>query len=1135
MKNSRRIILRTILFPLFSLLLLSCGGSGENADKALGEISANACSAKNALRQVGDGTNCVDDKFTQPPAPVTSKVDILFVMDNSQSMHRHWQLMATQIDKLVRELPAQENLRFAVIIGSIEKNTGVLFSAPNVPKVLDGTQMSPAQISAALRATFAEAMKDKYVDWIGAGEASVYSTYYAVTRGARPIQKQGFFRPDAALNVIFMSDDADESFPYPAKQFWDLPKKCNWGHHEKMRKLYHVPRGISVDSTFTAIQHLKGDMPVLTNAFVNITREDILADNKLSAKCIFDSPGLGYFEMVKKTDGVLYSIHGQMDQGLKLNGQVLRARLGLIHDFTLSTPASSVDAATIVTKVDGAVVPHTYDATTNVVHIEQAGNPGSLVEIHHCEPQALPTWEITDFSGDTSMNSAALTWNTLGYQTIGKINYGTSADALNDTVAETGASYIHSVAVSGLVPDTTYFFQVVAADSFGTEKKSSVISLHTKPSWVVSALTGQASRNSASVSWSTAAYSTVGHVIWGISPDQLVNVTADTAALKDHTVLFNGLDANTTYYFQAISRDEFGMEKRTQVLGLKTITDWAIVGFAGSASRFSASLAWQTPEYATAGKLYYGLSANSLDKSIDSAAIGTVHNVAVSGLTAGTKYYFRAVSSDDLGSVKNSGVISLTTAADWTLGNIETDSSETTFTVAFKTAGYPTHGKVLWGTAADRLVNEIDAGTQDDHTAAATGLLADSDYYVQVSATDDLGVEKRSDVIVVHTKAIPLPKWTITEFTGASTTSAVALSWKTSEYATTGRIAYGLSPDALTGSLAECGPFTDHALNVSGLNPDTLYYFQVVAHDDRGQEQSSAVVAIRTQALPLPVWEIAAFAGTSAQNSVTVSWATAAYPTLGKVRWGISATNLNQETALDASGKFHQFTINSLNESTTYYFQAVAADDRGQLKQSAVIAVRTQDAPLPAWEITDFAGVPSVNSVALSWNTSAYATNGKIRWGSSPTDLSKETSPSAATTAHATIVSGLTGNTTYYFQAVGTDDRGQTKQSAVIAVTTLVPSSWTIVGFDGTTTSISATLIWQTPGTPTRATIKIGLTADDLTWKTAEVAEYKEVQLATVTGLAPSTDYYFQLITISADGGIVSSTVLHKVTKPARN
>jgi hypothetical protein len=92
-------------------------------------------------------------------------------------------------------------------------------------------------------------------------------------------------------------------------------------------------------------------------------------------------------------------------------------------------------------------------------------------------------------------------------------------------------------------------------------------------------------------------------------------------------------------------------------------------------------------------------------------------------------------------------------------------------------------------------------------------------------------------------------------------------------------------------------------------------------------------------------------------------------------------------------------------------------------------------------------------------------------------------------------------------------------------------SNWTVQGFDATTTAISADVIWQTPGAQTKATLKVGLSPDDLSLQAIDVSTYAEAQLVPVTGLSPNTTYYLQVIAVDQAGRTVESVVIMKRTK----
>ena len=143
------------------------------------------------------------------------KVDILFMMDHSGSMQDDWERVANNMQNLVKELPADVDIRYAVVLGDVGTWKGKLFAPVGSPAVLDNQKMKVQEVSQRLHKMFVEGMK---VSDAGSGEALFYSLYHAVTGNASANQKLGFFRPDAALSIIFMSDEQEIGFPFPSRK-----------------------------------------------------------------------------------------------------------------------------------------------------------------------------------------------------------------------------------------------------------------------------------------------------------------------------------------------------------------------------------------------------------------------------------------------------------------------------------------------------------------------------------------------------------------------------------------------------------------------------------------------------------------------------------------------------------------------------------------------------------------------------------------------------------------------------------------------------------------------------------------------------------------------------------------------------
>jgi lysophospholipase L1-like esterase len=84
--------------------------------------------------------------------------------------------------------------------------------------------------------------------------------------------------------------------------------------------------------------------------------------------------------------------------------------------------------------------------------------------------------DITNIDDSVTSTSATITWDT-SKLTAGEVEYGTSTDDLNLSVLETATSTTsHSVTLSGLSYDTTYYYRVIAEDEFGNTPTSTVAS-----------------------------------------------------------------------------------------------------------------------------------------------------------------------------------------------------------------------------------------------------------------------------------------------------------------------------------------------------------------------------------------------------------------------------------------------------------------------------------------------------------------------------------------------------------------------------------------------------------------------------------------------------------------------------------
>ncbi len=157
------------------------------------------------------------------------------------------------------------------------------------------------------------------------------------------------------------------------------------------------------------------------------------------------------------------------------------------------------------------------------------------------------------------------------------------------------------------------------------------------------------------VSWKTdrAANSIVRY---GTAPGQLGHVAEDTAWVTEHEMLLESLNSETHYYYQAISRDEWGWEVSSQEVPfwIPDITGPVIESLEVAAvSESTAVICWQTSEPADV-QLRYGVDPD-LTERLNLRALTVEHRVVLGDLQAATGYLFTVSGSDSAG---NPGQIS---------------------------------------------------------------------------------------------------------------------------------------------------------------------------------------------------------------------------------------------------------------------------------------------------------------------------------------------------------------------------------------------------------------------------------------------------------------------------------------------
>lgn len=248
-------------------------------------------------------------------------------------------------------------------------------------------------------------------------------------------------------------------------------------------------------------------------------------------------------------------------------------------------------------------------------------------------------------------------------------------------------------------------------------------------------------------------------------------------------------------------------------------------------------VSWRT-NVPTVGHVEYGETSGSYVKSsANETAYGTMHSVTITGLTAGTKYYYRVVASNAVG-VSTSSPESSATVGSITISSVKSNSvAATTATITWAT-NLNTKGYILYGTQSSS------SGTYNNQSGQTTslmksgsvdlsGLTSNTKYYYRVVAIDDAG-NKNTSIEYNFTTSL------IYGVSAERGSGGVAVNWTTNTL-TKGEVRYGTQSSSSTYPFtsAESNYALTHSVLLGPVDAGTKYYYRIVTVDGSGVRYTS--------------------------------------------------------------------------------------------------------------------------------------------------------------------------------------------------------------------------------------------------------------------------------------------------------
>jgi photosystem II stability/assembly factor-like uncharacterized protein/phosphodiesterase/alkaline phosphatase D-like protein len=518
----------------------------------------------------------------------------------------------------------------------------------------------------------------------------------------------------------------------------------------------------------------------------------------------------------------------------------------------------------------------------------------------------------------------------------------------------------------------------------------------------------------------------------------------------------------------------------------------------------------------------------------DLAVAGTAQ--PVTGLLAGTQYYYRVRAEGPGGASANSSTITVLTMPQIPTAYSATARTSTGFMANWSTAAGATGYRldVATDSAFGSIVagyNDLDVGNTISY--AVTGLSPGATYYYRVRALNAGWTTANSNVITVSTSPNNPPP-TASAATAVTTTGFTA-NWS----AVVGATAYRLdvATDVGFGSIIagysdlDVGNVTTYP--VTGRSPGTTYYYRVRAVSGGGTSGNSNVITVST----VPNAPPATSATSVTTSGFTANWSAAT-----------GATGYRLDVATDVAfssivagynnldvGDSITCAVTGQTPGTTYYYRVRALNAGGTSANSNVITVSTLPST-PNTPTATTATTITTSGFTANWNAVAGATGYHL-------DVATDAAFSSivagyndldAGTAITYAVTGLNPGTTYYFRVRALNAGGTSANSNVITVSTLPATP-------NTPTATTATSI-TTSGFTANWNVVVGATgyrldvAMDVGFGSI-VTGYNDLDVGNataypVTGQIPGTTYYYRVRAVNGGGTSASSNVITVSTLP---
>jgi YVTN family beta-propeller protein len=726
-----------------------------------------------------------------------------------------------------------------------------------------------------------------------------------------------------------------------------------------------------------------------------------------------------------------------------------------------------------------------------------------------------PTPVISGLSvSNITTTGATISWTT-NQASTGQVNYGPTSSYGSSSALSSSLALSHTVTLTGLTAGTTYNYDVVSTNSAGTASLSANATFTTVlPPPVISGVSvSNITTSGATISWTTDEASTT-QVNYGTTNSYGSSSPLSSSMVQSHTVTLSGLTAGTTYNYDVVSTNSTGTAGLSANYTFSTaaiVPAPAISGVSvSSITTTGATISWTTDQASTS-QVNYGTTTAYGSTTPANSSLVQSHTVILTGLTPGTTYNFDVVSAS--------------------VSNLSSTSNNLTFQTSASAAGpvissvaagsvTPTSATITW-TTDQASTSVVNYGGQTvasptlvtSHSLALSGLTPSTQYSFTVTSVNAANVASTSSAVTFSTPAaiaIP-PQVGYVGFWGTSN-SSIAISWSTDVAATT-QINYGVTPSLGTLTPVQATLTNSHGAVLTNLIPGTTYYFVAQSQGANGATGYSTTYSYTTSGTaPAPI--ISNVQASASSNSVTITWNTD-QATTSQVNYGLTASYSASSTVNTTLTTNHSVTVTNLSPSTTYNFDVVSANVNNLASTSA-------NATFPTGPTIIGVSASSVTTTTavINWTTDEPSTS-VVTYGT------QSASSPGLVTSHSVALTGLTPGTLYNFTVTSANAAGSSWTSNSANFTTVAVPVISYMSYWGITSS-GITISWAT-NVPSSTVVNYG-TTNSLGSVSPVQSGLSNNHGVVLTGLQPSTTYYFQAQSTDANGNTGYSPSIYTFT-----